>query len=163
MIYPAEWTIRSRAADGHNPGFSAKTCLSGCADKDDIASNREFGHFQSMIVKLETVAALLCGVVAAATLGLAFNAAHFSFWEFILPGAEPWTWLAPLALFGAPLLLVASRAVSGSLARGLTWLALVLLTLPVLGVLALIIFPKQTGYYDPDRQPGGVPWEQHGE
>lgn len=119
-----------------------------------------------MTAKLETVVAVLWAMVAAAILALALNAAHFSFWEFILPGAEPWTWLAPLALFGTPLLLVIARGVSGSLARGLVWLALALLALPVAGPLALIIFPKQTGYYnpdDPDRQPGGAPSEQQGE
>jgi len=99
-------------------------------------------------------------VMATIIVLFAENAAHFSPWEFIIPGTDPWTWLAPLALFGSPLLLLVSKVVSKPLASGLIWVALALLTLPLLGVSALIIFPKQTGYYDPDdphRQPGGVP------
>lgn len=101
-------------------------------------------------------------VLAALIVVFATNAAHFSPWEFIIPGPEPWTWLAPLALFGTPLLLLISRVVSIWYARGLVWIALLLLALPVLGILALAMFPKQTGYYDPDdpeRQPSNVQWE----
>jgi len=96
-------------------------------------------------------------VIAATIIVFAQNVAHFSPWEFIIPGLDPWTWLAPLALFGTPLLLAISIVVSKSLARWLIWLALLLLTLPLLGYSALIIFPKETGYYDPhdpERQPG---------
>lgn len=104
-------------------------------------------------------------VIAAMIVALATNAAHFSPWEFIIPGTDPWTWLAPLALFATPLLLLVSRVVPNWHARGLVWIALLLLCLPVLGFLALIIFPRQTGYYDPDdpaRQPDNVQWETRG-
>jgi hypothetical protein len=98
-------------------------------------------------------------VLAVTIVAFALNAAHFSAWEFIIPVAQPWTWLAPLALFSPPLLLLVSKVVSNRHARGLVWVALLLLCLPVVGFLALIIFPKQTGYYDPDdpaRQPSNV-------
>ena len=101
-------------------------------------------------------------VVAAMVALVAANAAHFSPWEFIIPGPDLWTWLAPLALFGTPLLLLLSLVASKPRARGLAWAALALLTLPFLGALTIITFPKQTGYYDPhnpDRQPGGSPGE----
>jgi hypothetical protein len=114
-----------------------------------------------MMRRLVTVLWLIAATIIVV---FAENAAHFSPWEFIVPGRELWTWLAPLALFGTPLLLLVSRVAAKSLAPGLTWAALVLLALPFLGVLTFITFPKQTGYYDPDdpdRQPGGVPSEHH--
>jgi len=106
--------------------------------------------------------ALLWLVVVAMVAIVAANAAHFSPWEFIIPGPDVWTWLAPLALFGTPFLLLLSLVASKSWARGLTWAALGLLALPFLGALTIVTFPKQTGYYDPDdpdRQPGGSPSE----
>ena len=98
--------------------------------------------------------------IAGTIVVVAQNVAHFSPWEFIIPGPDPWTWLAPLALFGTPLLLAISITVSRSFARWLIWPALLHLTLPLLGYSALIIFPKQTGYYDrddADRQPDNGP------
>lgn len=111
---------------------------------------------------MRRVVTVLWLLIAAMVIIVATNAPHFSPWEFIIPGPDPWTWLAPLALFGTPLALLASKLVSKPLARGFTWAALGLLMLPILGAMTMIIFPKQTGYYDPDdpdRQPGGSPWE----
>ena len=109
--------------------------------------------------RLSSVAIVLWLTLAAAIALFASDAAHFSPWEFIIPGPDPWTWLSPLAIVGCPLLLLISRtATSKSFAVGLRWCALALLTLPVLGILALVMFPEQTGYYDPndpDRQPTG--------
>src|SRR3569623_1528223 len=73
-------------------------------------------------------------VVATIIVLFAENAAHFSPWEFIIPGTDPWTRLAPLALFGSPLLLLVSTVVSKPLASGMIWEALALLTLPLQGV-----------------------------
>lgn len=112
-----------------------------------------------MANKLSSVVIILWLTLVAAIAFFASDAAHFSPWEFILPGPDPWTWLSPLALVGSPLLIfIARTTTSNSFAVGLRWFALALLTLPVLGLLALVIFPEQTGYYDPNdpsRQPTG--------
>lgn len=90
----------------------------------------------------------------------AANAPHVSLWELILPSSDALSWITPGALVIPPILLVCGRLVSRPQAIFLAWVALGFSALPVLGVLALLIFPVETSYYDPadpERQPGSLP------
>lgn len=110
--------------------------------------------------RLPGVVATLWMATAVVIAILAANTAHFSPRDFIIPAADPATWLLPLTLTGTPILLIASRIVAQPLAGILPWIALTLLMLPIAVACSIFAFPKETGYYDledPARQAGGMP------
>ena len=87
---------------------------------------------------------------------LAMNAAHFSPWEFVIPSADPLTWICPLALFVPASVLIAAKFIPEKTSQALGWVAILVMLLPVGAILAITLFPVATGYYDPndpERQP----------
>lgn len=115
---------------------------------------------QSIAQRLTAVTVTVWLTVWAGLMVILANAPHFSPWDLILPGPDPVSWIAPGALVIPPILLFSARFVSRLPGIVLTSAALGFSALPVLGLLALVIFPVETGYYDPgnpERQPSTMP------
>jgi hypothetical protein len=89
------------------------------------------GRLAGLVVALWLIAAILAVSIAA-------RAAHFSVWEFFLPGADPLTWIVPGLLFLPPLLLLALRRARPRVAAASGWVLAALLV----GVVAatLLVF-----------------------
>ena len=115
---------------------------------------------QSIAQRLTAVIVTVWLTVWVGLLVILANAPHFSPWELILPGAAPFGWIAPGALVIPPVALICARFVTRLPGILLTWVAFVFAVLPMLGLLALVMLPLETGYYDagnPERQPGTMP------
>lgn len=62
-----------------------------------------------MSARATGLAVALWAVLAVLLVSIAFNARHFSSWEFLIPTAEPLSWIIPTLLAGPPLLLALAR------------------------------------------------------
>ena len=83
-----------------------------------------------MVLTLWLVSALLI-------LSIAFNAAHFSPWEFLIPANDPVSWVAPSLLIGPPLLVAVAFRTSPRAARLTGWALAIILGLFVVAMFAL--------------------------
>ena len=76
-------------------------------------------------------------LLAVLILTIAFNAAHFSVWEFVIPASDPLSWISPSLLFGPPLLIAVAYRVSPRVAKLVGWALATVLGLLVAAILVL--------------------------
>ncbi|HSI18383.1 MAG TPA: hypothetical protein VK980_11470 [Sphingomonas sp.] len=76
-------------------------------------------------------------VLALLILVIAFNAVHFSVWEFVIPAADPLTWISPSLLFGPPLLIAMAHRASPRVSRLVGWALAIILGMIVVAILVL--------------------------
>ena len=84
---------------------------------------------------------LLWLLLVLLVVSIAFNAAHFSPWEFFVPASDPVSWVAPSLLIGPPLLIAVAYRASPQVSRLLGWALAIILGLVVVTILALF-FPS---------------------
>jgi len=87
-------------------------------------------RFTGSLVTLWLVLTLLILVIA-------FNAAHFSVWEFIIPGSDPLSWISPSLLLGPPLLIAMAHRASPRVSKLVGWALAIILGLIVVAILVL--------------------------
>jgi hypothetical protein len=79
--------------------------------------------------------------LALLVVAVAFNAAHFSPWEFFIPASDPMSWVAPSLLIGPPLLVAVAHRASPQVSRLMGWALTIILGLVVVAIFALF-FPS---------------------
>jgi|SRR3954466_7296809 hypothetical protein len=84
--------------------------------------------------RLNGVILILWLLLAALILSIAFNAAHFSPWEFVIPTGGPVTWISPTLLFGPPLFLLITRAGRFKVPPAFSWVVAAILALVIVAI-----------------------------
>jgi hypothetical protein len=88
-------------------------------------------------IQLNGLVGTLWLLVIAMVAFLAFNAPHFSPWEFVIPTSDPWSWISPTLIATPPTYLVAAALAP---ANNLKPLGIALVVLLAVASAAIAIF-----------------------
>ena len=80
---------------------------------------------------------LLWLFLALLVVSIAFNSAHFSAWELLIPASDPASWVAPSLLIGPPLLAAVVHRASPRVSSVMGWALAIILALLVVAIFAL--------------------------